>query len=38
MIDEIRYARSGDAKIAYRITGSGMPLVIVSGLGDSMKD
>ncbi|HJK75810.1 MAG TPA: alpha/beta hydrolase, partial [Methanocorpusculum sp.] len=38
MLDEIRYARSGDAKIAYRITGSGMPLVIVSGLGDSMKD
>lgn len=38
MLDEIRYARSGDAKIAYRITGSGTPLVIVSGLGDSMKD
>ena len=38
MLDGIRYARSGDAKIAYRITGSGMPLVIVSGLGDSMKD
>lgn len=37
MLDEIRYAISNDARIAYRIVGSGMPLVIVSGLGDSMK-
>ncbi|MCZ0860631.1 alpha/beta hydrolase [Methanocorpusculum sp. MG] len=38
MLDEIRYARSDDARIAYRIVGSGTPLVIVSGLGDSMRD
>jgi len=38
MLDEIRYARSDDARIAYRIVGCGIPLVIVSGLGDSMKD
>ena len=38
MRDEIRYVRSADARIAYRVAGSGMPLVIVSGLGDSMKD
>lgn len=38
MSDEIRFARSADARIAYRVVGSGMPLVIVSGLGDSMRD
>ncbi|MDV0442705.1 alpha/beta hydrolase [Methanorbis rubei] len=36
MLDEIRYAPSKDTKVAYRIVGSGSPLVIVSGLGDSM--
>lgn len=38
MRDEIRYVRSVNARIAYRVAGSGMPLFIVSGLGDSMKD
>ncbi|MDU9376056.1 putative aminoacrylate hydrolase RutD [Methanocorpusculaceae archaeon Sp1] len=38
MLDEIRYAASKDTKVAYRIVGSGSPLVIVSGLGDSMND
>ncbi len=38
MLDEIRYAPSGDTKVAYRIVGSGSPLVIVSGLGDSMRN
>lgn len=36
MHDEIRYARSDDVRIAYRIVGFGMPLVIISGLGHSM--
>ena len=38
MIDEMRYAPAGDTKIAYRIVGSGEPLLILSGLGDSHRD
>ncbi len=38
MIDEMRYAPAKDTKIAYRIVGSGEPLLILSGLGDSLQD
>ena len=38
MIDEMRYAPAGDTKIAYRIVGSGEPILILSGLGDSILD
>lgn len=38
MQDEIRYLRQDDVRLAYRVVGSGMPLVITSGIGDSMKN
>lgn len=36
MQDEMRYLRRDDVRLAYRTVGSGMPLVITSGIGDSM--
>lgn len=38
MIDELRFAPANDTKIAYRAVGCGEPLVIISGLADSLID